>query len=269
MKDVDCVVHAAYGASEAMMMQCKTLLAAMDEAGVCQLIHFSSIAVHGDATGTIDEDVRSLTPNDGYGAAKIACEAEVRVWAERSGAAGRHALILRPGIVYGVGSPFWIDKMGERIRRGVWGTFGADGEGIAALVHVDDVADLVVAAAARMTGPARTGLPPVMTAHVTGPECPNWNAYFSALAVALGVTLTDLDPATIRSRQALAIPAKIWRKLGLPGGAGAALAPTPGEIALFGRKADYRMAAAPALFGYAPRIGLDEGLKRSLAQPKS
>lgn len=265
---VDCVVHAAYGMTEAMTAQCATLLAAMGQAGVSRLIHFSSIAVHGDATGVIAESAAPLTPNDGYGAAKIACEAEVRGWA---GAAGgmRRALILRPGIVYGARSPFWIDKMTARIRQGVWGTFGPDGAGTAALVHVEDVADLVVAAVQRMTAPEGSGLPKVMTAHVIGPETPSWNAYFSALAEALGVTLLELSPATVRLRQALAMPAKIWRRLGLPGGAGLALVATPGEIVLFGRAAVYLMEVAPDLFSYAPRIGLKDGLARALAQPKS
>ena len=270
MAGVGLVIHAAYGDSAAMARQCETLLAAMAATGVDSLIHFSSIAVYGAAAGTIVEN-RPLGPAlDAYGSAKIACEGRVRAWAEAPEHPGRRGLILRPGIVYGKGSPFWIEKMGERIRRGAWGTFGASGEGAAALVHVADVAALVVAAARAMSGAQRETLPVLAAVNVAGPELPSWNDYFTALAARLGVSaLPVLDGAVLKRRQGLALAAKVWRKLGLPGGEGLALAATPGEVALFARRADYRSDAAERLYGVAPRIGLAEGLGLSLPQAKS
>lgn len=261
---VDCVVHAAYGDSGRMEQQCRTLLEAMEAGNVRRLIYLSSIAVYGDAEGAVHE-ATPLSALDTYAAGKIACERAVKAWAE--GAAGaRCALILRPGIVYGQGSPFWIDKLGQRIRLGAWGTFGAAGEGLAALVHVHDVAALVVAGVEALGADAGVAH---KVLNVVGPETPSWNGYFQALATALGHgVLPELDAQTLRLRQTWALPAKLWRKLGLPGMAGMALAPTPGELALFARKANYETHALAA-FGFQPRIRLSDGLKRSLGQRKA
>lgn len=261
---VDGVVHAAYGDAGRMEQQCRTLLAAMDAGGVRQLVHLSSIAVYGGAEGVVDERTPPA-PLDGYGVGKVACERAVSAWVE-AGAGTRHALILRPGIIYGRGSPFWIDKLAERIRLGAWGTFGPAGEGPAALVHVDDVAALIVAgidALGSADGPA------LAVMNVIGPETPSWNTYFRELAAGLGSgPLPVLDAPTLKRRQALAPLAKVWRKLGLPGAAGLALAPTGGEMALFARKVDYATGAL-AEFGFQPRIRLGDGLRRSLGQRKA
>lgn len=257
---VDLVVHAAYGADAALDRHCATLLDAMRRAGVGRLIHLSSIAVYGDARGAVAEDA-PLAPLDAYGAAKIACERRIAGWARDCGGA---AVVARPGIVYGRGSAFWIDKLVARLRAGAWGTFGAAGEGVAALVHVDDVAALIVRAATRLAQSAtRPGEVAVM--NVVGPETPSWNAYFCALATAAQAgPLAELGPATVRRRQAGATLAKIWRKVGLPGFEGASLAPTHAEMALFSRKADYRTQAAARHTGWAAQVSLAEGLRRSL-----
>jgi nucleoside-diphosphate-sugar epimerase len=267
---VDAVVHAAYGDSAAMPGQCARLLAAMAAGGVASLIHFSSIAIFGALGGDLDEQHPPGPPLDAYAGAKIACESQVRNWASDAASETRRAVLLRPGIVYGAGSPFWIEKMGERIRREAWGTFGAAGEGDAALIHVDDLAALVTAALTRLIGPERMTLPQAATVHAVGPDVVSWNQYFNALAAAMGrPALADISPATLAMRQGLAIGAKVWRRLGLPGGESAALAPLPGEMALFGRKANYRTDTALRLFGTLPKIGLAEGLARSVGQEKA
>ena len=260
------VVHAAYGESERMAPQCAALLAAMSAAGVERLVHFSSIAVYGDRSGIIDESA-PFAPTDSYGEAKAACEKLVRAWAEDPDHPTRRALILRPGIVYGAGSRFWIDKLGERIRSGAWGVFGAQGEGVCALVHVDDVAQLVVACAKKFESAADA--PKISTLNVVGPETPSWNGYFLELAAALGAPLAEIDASSLSRLQKIALLAKAWRRFGLPGGAAAALAPTPGEMQLFSRKAHYATGALKETLGFTPRINLRDGLIRSLPQAKA
>ena len=248
---VETVVHCAYGEESAMPRQCATLLAAMATTGVTRLVYFSSIAVHGDGQG----------PLDGYGRAKMDCETLVRDWEKAS--AERRAIILRPGIVYGAGSRFWIDKMAERIRLGIWGDFGPAGDGWAHLVHVDDVAALTVAAVDRLHDGAATGeIPPL---EIVGPDRPDWNAYFQSLAAALGTpALPVIGPTRLRWWATQRLAAKIWRRIGLPGGHRAALAPAPGELALFRRRLALDAGAATAFLGLAPKITLKEGLARSV-----
>ena len=268
VRGVDLVVHAAYGETTHMVQQCRALLTAMAAADVPRLIHLSSIAVYGDAAGLVGENT-PLRAVDAYGLGKIDCEAAVREWTLAPDGSGRRALVLRPGIVYGRGSPLWIEKMADRIRLRAWGTFGAAGEGLAALVHVSDVAGMIVTGAGVLcAAPCTTHSAPTVL-NVVGPETPSWNAYFTSLARAMGApALPVLEGGGLKLRQGLSIGARVWRKLGLPGAAGLALTPLPGEIALFSRKADYRTPAAAA-FGYAPRITLDEGLPRSLDQAKA
>lgn len=258
---IDCVVHTAYGDVERMGQQCEALLDAMRGAGVPALVHLSSIAVYGALEGEVDETVPLPPPIDAYAAAKIDCEAKVVAFTAKGGS----AIVLRPGIVYGRGSHYWIDKLCERIRLGAWGTYGPAGEGIAALIHVDDLAAMIGEAVSMLTKGSAPLSGPLAAFNAVGPETPGWNAYFTALAAAIGASpLPTIDSATLGRRQKMGLAAKLWRKAGLPGGAAAALVPQPAEMALFSRKARYAMGAAATRLSFRPTIGLAEGLRRSL-----
>ncbi len=253
---IDTVVHCAYGDESIMPRQCATLLAAMAAAGVTRIVYFSSIAVYGDKDG----------PVDGYGRAKMDCETLLRGWEQADG--NRRAIIVRPGIVYGAGSRFWIDKMAERIRLGLWGDFGAAGDGWAHLVHVDDVAAVTVAAVELFQDDATRGEIPALD--IAGPERPSWNAYFKALAAALGApALPEIGPTMLRWWSARAFAAKVWRRVGLPGGYRASLAPAPGELALFRRRLNLDTNSATAILGLSPKLTLREGLARSLTSQET
>ena len=258
LRGVETVVHAAYGDIAAMPRQTLALLDAMAGAGAKNLIMLSSIAVYGEAEGPVDEATPPRGRLDPYGAAKVACEAAIRAWAQGP----RRAVLLRPGIVYGAGSRFWIDKLAQRIRVGAWGEMGAQGQGVAALIHVDDLTAMIAGLAARLSSPARSDLEPCIALNAVGPETPCWNAYFAALAEALNARLPRWSAGQLARRRALAPPAKVWRRLGLPGGRALALGPTGGELALFARRAVYETGAARSL-GLVPVIGLAEGLSRS------
>ena len=192
--------------------------------------------------------------------AKARCETLYGAWSRQ--AARRRVIALRPGIVYGAGSPFWIEKMAARISSGGWGVFPR-AQGRAALIHIDDLAGQVCAASRLLTGPEREGLTAFVALNAVGPERPRWNDYFQALARKLGrPPLREWSDAETALRQALAIPAKIALKIGLPASKSLALAPTPGELKLFSLDADYRGEAAQSLLNFSPRIGLEEGLAR-------
>jgi len=262
-------VHTAYGDVGAMPLQCANLLAIMSEAGVESLVYFSSIAVYGERDGAVAESDGPVGALDAYAAGKIACENQVRDWAQDPAHPQRRAIILRPGIVYGQGSRYWIDRLAQRIRAGVWGDFGAAGDGVAALIHIDDLADLVTRATQRLASSDRASLPRVATLNAVGADTPSWNAYFHALAQALGApALPQLDAAALGRCAPVALAAKVWRRVGLPGFEKQALIPAAGELALFSRKADYDTRAARELLGFAPSVSMAEGLRRSINQAK-
>ena len=257
---VDLVIHAAYGDEGAMPRQAGNLLAAMTEAGIASLVAFSSVAIYGAREGCIVEADAPHGPLAPYALAKARCEVLYRSWSAESSA--RRVIALRPGIVYGPRSPFWIEKMAARISSGGWGVFPRS-EGRAALIHVDDLAGQVCAASRLLTGPERDSLAASVALNAVGPERPLWNDYFQALAGKLGrPPLRPWSGVETAFRQALAVPAKIARKAGLPFGQTLALAPTPDELNLFALDADYRGEAAERLLRFAPRIGMEEGLSR-------
>lgn len=261
------IAHTAYGDPGAMARQCAGLLAAMSRAGVDSLVYFSSIAVYGARDGDVIENDEAVGPLDAYASGKVACEGLVRAWAGDPAHPDRRAIVMRPGVVYGAGSRYWIDRLSQRIRAGMWGDLGAAGEGRAPLIHVDDLVDLAISAAQRLTGPDRAMLPRATALNAVGPDTPCWNAYFRALAAALGApALLPLDPATLVRQAPLALAAKAWRRLGLPGFEKQALIPTGGELAVYARKANYDTGAARRLLDFAPRVTMAEGLRRSIHQ---
>lgn len=251
---VDAVVHAAYGEVGGMEREFACLLdAAARPDAAPPLVYLSSIAVYGERTGEVRETDAPAGGLTDYAAAKLTCEKYLREWTQ----AGRSATVLRPGIIYGTGSPFWIEKLCRRIRLGAWGTFGADGEGLAALVHVDEVA--------RAIGLALRAAPSegMRVLNITGPDSPSWNGYFATLAAHMGCRLRPIGTLERRLRIAASLPAKVWRRLRLPGFEALALAPTRDEMKLFARKARYSSERARTAIGWEPAIGLEDGLKRT------
>ena len=257
---VDTIVHAGGRSAATMALHLHALLEAAGRAGVDRIVLFSSVAVYGTRAGTVAEDDAPGTL-DAYGSAKRACEEMLRAWVRDGGARGRRVVILRPGIVYGRGSDLWIDRPAAALRAGVLGHLGARGQGIAALIHVVDVAEATRAAVAAlaMPGPAETAL------NLVGPDTPSWNAYFASLAERLGLgRLRPIGPAERALHRALAVPAKVLGRLGLPALDILRLVPAAGEMRLFARAARYDTARAERILGFRPAIGLARGLDESI-----
>jgi nucleoside-diphosphate-sugar epimerase len=136
-----------------------------------RIVHLSSLAVYGSITGLVDETVPPLGDLGEYSAAKLA--------AEKLASTCESAVLLRPGIVYGAGSPWWSDRIARLLRARRLGDLGAGGEGLCNLVYVDDVATAVVLAL-RTPGAFRGAF------NLGSPRIPTWNDYFARYAKALG-----------------------------------------------------------------------------------
>jgi len=252
---LDAVVHCAVGDRATTVEGTANVLKAAREAGLRRVVHMSSIAVYGGATGAVDEE-HDLIAVDGPGYAhwKSAAEAECRK-------AGQ-VVILRPTIVYGAGSQLWVGQPARRILSGHWGRFGAAGEGICNLLHVADLAEAVLAALRTdVTGEAF---------NINGPTQITWNTWFSHLAAAMGhPELPEISPATWRRRSLTALPAKaLIRAVPLLRGVIAPYllaAPSGGERKLYALKATYPATKAEIKLGWHPRVGLAEGVENALA----
>ena len=254
------VVHAAGRAVSGMAGQMRNLLAAADRAGIDRIVLFSSIAVYGPAEGRVgepDAPPDGAAPDDPYCLAKRACEAMLRAWV--AARPGRRAAILRPGIVYGTGSALWVERPLAALRAGSLGDLGGRGEGVAALIHRDDVAEATRCALAALSGPG----PGLLAANLVGPETPSWNGYLAALAASAGLPKPrPLRPGRLALLRALSLPAKALARLRLPVPRALRLVPAPGELRLFARAARYDTARGRTDLGFRPTVPLAEGLRR-------
>lgn len=121
------------------------------EAGVQRFVFTSSIAVYGMLGNETGDEERLLTLfGDPYGDSKVLAERALHRAAEQT---GLDVTIVRPGMVYGPGSPGWALRPARWAKRGITPLLGG-GEGTAYPVYVDDLIALLILAAAH---PAATG----------------------------------------------------------------------------------------------------------------
>jgi nucleoside-diphosphate-sugar epimerase len=143
--------------------------AASARAGI-RVVHLSTMSVYGSATGLLDE-AAPLTGDLGeYSAAKVSAEAVAARYP--------HAVIFRPGCVYGPESTQWSIRFAEYLLARRLGDLGAAGDGFCNLVYVDDVATAIVRA---LENPQTDG----RVYNLSSPSPPTWNEYLVRYARAL------------------------------------------------------------------------------------
>ena len=222
------VVNCAAGGAEVLAGGAQRLYAAAAASPMRpHVVHLSTQSVYGAATGTVDESA-PLRPDLGaYSEAKVAAEKAGEGYAART--------VLRPGIVFGPGSPQWSTRIAQLLRSGRLGELGPAGAGCCNLVHVADVGTAIERALASALGQAPAA-PRVF--NLALPEPPTWNAFFAAYARALGL------PGLARAgalrlwldSRLLGLPLKVLERLGPRLGLDAAALPpalSPGLLALF------------------------------------
>lgn len=169
---VDAVVNCVAGDAATISEGARALFAAAARAASPpRVVHLSTMSVYGDAVGLIDETAELRGNLGPYSAAKVA--------AEQCASAYSRAAILRPGCVYGAGSPQWSIRIGRWLVARRLGDLGADGDGYCNLVHVDDV----VTAILRCLEPSRIG---AAIYNLSTPNPPTWNEYLIRYGRALG-----------------------------------------------------------------------------------
>jgi nucleoside-diphosphate-sugar epimerase len=189
-------VNCVAGDAETMLAATRNLCAVP---GLRRVVHLSSMAVYGPATGLVDE-AHPLDAGSGwYGEAKIACEAMMTRFTE----AGGEGVVLRPGCIHGPNSEQWTTRIGRLLRRQRIGDLGPAGDGVCNLVYIDDVAAAVIAA---LQQPGVAG----QAFNLGDPDPGTWNAYFMAFARAIGATpVRRITGRWLKIEKLLAIPLKI------------------------------------------------------------
>ena len=151
LRDVDAVVHLAALVAEASgdypahwAVTADGSAKVFDAAGTvgARTVVTTSICNYGDAVrkGSCPENVERGRPQGPYGVAKQGQEDA----AFAAAGEGLDVSIVRPSNVYGIGSRPWVDIMVGLLRAGQFPLLDG-GVGNAGLVHVDNLADALVA----------------------------------------------------------------------------------------------------------------------------
>jgi nucleoside-diphosphate-sugar epimerase len=166
------VVNCVTGDARTILEGTRELLAAAAASpDAPRVVHLSSLAAYGSATGVLDESAPLLGDLGPYSAAKAA--------AEKLTSLARNTVVFRPGIVYGPHSARWSDELGRLLLARRIGNLGEGGNGFCNLVYVDDVAAAILLA---LRIPAAAG----QAFNLSAPQPPTWNEYLTRYAAVLG-----------------------------------------------------------------------------------
>jgi len=216
-------------------------------AGVRRVVHCSTVGVHGDVEHPPAGEDAPLRPGDEYQRSKLEGERLGLAAAERT---GMELVIARPSGIYGPGDRRLL-KLFRGVARRRFVTLGS-GEIFYHLTYVEDLAEGFRLCGARPAAAGRTYI-------LAGGEVTSLNELVRKIAASAGVRPPSLH-----------LPAwPVW----LAGAACEALCVPLGiEPPLYRRRVDFftksrafDISRARAELGYAPRVGLDEGIRRTLA----
>jgi len=224
----------------------RSIVEAAASGGARRVVHCSTVGVHGDVEHPPANEEAPLRPGDVYQVTKLEGE---QAAASAAATAGIELVIVRPSGIYGPG-----DRRLLRLFRGVarrrWVTLG-NGRIFYHLTYVDDLAEGFRLAAEVPAAAGRTYI-------LAGPEVSTLNELVELIAREAGVRRPRLRlpvwPFWIAGAIAefvcvpLAIEPPIYRR----------------RVDFFTKSRAFDTARARAELGFAPRVGLREGVRRSL-----
>ena len=234
----------AYGAVNAGAVV--SIIEAAAAAGCRRVVHCSTVGVHGDIEHPPANEDAPLKPGDVYQETKLRGEALGRDAAARSGV---ELVIARPTGIYGPGDRR-LFKMFGQIARGRFIMFGA-GRNFYHVTYIDDLCDGFRLCATTPGAAGRTYI-------LGGGEVTTLDALVAITGEVAGV-----------KRRPLRLPVwPVWLA-----GAACEMICAPLRIAppLYRRRVDFfrksrsfDISRARQELGYAPKVGLREGIRRTL-----
>jgi nucleoside-diphosphate-sugar epimerase len=222
-------------------------LEAAERSGARRFVHFSSVTVFGfDFPDGVDERHPVRLTGVPYPDTKIASE-QVVLQGHLDGRV--QATIVRPGDVYGPGARAWAVVPAQLIRDRRF-VLPAGGRGLLSPVYVDNLVDGVLAAAEH---PKASGQVFTLT---DGVGVPN-REFFAPYAELVG-------------RRLLTLPTPVARVVAAAVQGAARLTPgdndiNPRSLRYMTRTGTYSNAKARTVLGWEPRVGLAEGLERTVS----
>jgi ornithine--oxo-acid transaminase len=233
----------------------RRLLEASADASVQRFIHFSTTDVYGHPDGTaIDETYTARRFRNWYAQTKLHAEAEVRR-VEREHAL--HAVILRPGTVYGPGSADVIGEIARAIRgRNMLLVDG--GRAVAGLCYIDNLIDAAVLALRHEAAPGHAF-------NVSDGLGITWKEFTDGLADGLGYSKVRWSlPYWIANGIGFSLEHG-YRLLRRTTGLSASPLLSRQAVQVLGRNQDFSNRKARELLGWEPRVDYSGGLEATIA----
>jgi nucleoside-diphosphate-sugar epimerase len=226
----------------------RTVLAAAAAAGARRFVHLSSVMVYGYTYPPfVDEAGPQRDEGNAYCQTKI--ESERLAFAmHRPG--GLEVVILRPGDVYGPGSPAWVVGPLDAMRARVF-ALPDGGKGVINHLHVDNLIDAIFLALTRegVGGEAY---------NLTDGRATTWREFYGRLATMIGKKRVPALPTATLVDLARKVEDAARARGEVP-------EPLVDRIMLLTRPHPYSIEKAKERLGWAPRIGLEEGMAQIAA----
>ncbi len=224
----------------------REIIEAAARAGVTRVVHCSTVGVHGDIAHPPANEDAPLDPGDIYQVTKLEGENLAR---EAGARLGIDVTIVRPTGIYGPGDRRLL-KLFRGVARRRWVTLGA-GDIYYHLTFIDDLVDGFHLCATHPAAANRTYI-------LAGGEVTTLNALVSLVAEGAGVPAPSLHLPVWPFHAAGAACEAICAPLGL-------------EPPIYRRRVDFftksrafDITRARTEIGFAPRVGLREGIRRTL-----
>jgi nucleoside-diphosphate-sugar epimerase len=224
----------------------KDVIEAAARGGVRRVVHCSTVGVHGDVEHPPADEDAPLKPGDIYQATKLEGEERAR---EAGARLGVEVTIARPTGIYGPGDRRLL-KLFHGVARRRWVTLG-DGEIYYHLTFIDDLVEGFRLCGTHPAAANRTYI-------LAGAEVTTLNSLVALVADAAGVPVPTRHLPVWPFWMAGALCEAICGPLGI-------------EPPIFRRRVDFftksrafDITRARTEIGFAPRVGLREGIRRAL-----
>ena len=255
-RDVDVVFHVAavyrqagvprdvYRAINAVAV--RELIEAAAANGVRRIVHCSTVGVHGDVESPPANEEAPLRPGDVYQATKLEGERLAREAAQRTGI---ELVIVRPSGIYGPGDRRLL-KLFRGVARGRFPILGR-GRIYYHLTYIDDLVDGLILCATHPAAASRTYI-------LAGGEVTTLKELVTLVAQVAGVRPPWLHLPVLPFWLAGALCEAVCVPLGI-------------EPPIYRRRVDFYtksrafdITRARQELGYSPRVGLRDGIGRTL-----
>jgi nucleoside-diphosphate-sugar epimerase len=210
-----------------------------------RVVHCSTGGVHGHVERPPADETYRLQPDDIYQRTKVEAEQDVLA-AARS---GQPVCIFRPGAIYGEGDMRFL-KLFRSIQQRRFVMIGS-GETRLHMVHVEDLVDGI-----RLCGNSPSALGEVFL--LAGPEAPTLNEIAATTASLVGVPAPRLHVPVWPVYAA----GYLCELACVPFGIDPPLHRR--RVGFFTHHREFDISKARRLLGYAPRIGVREGIERTI-----